>query len=61
MTDQELSGLRSYQTFVLRIWLEEHQQQKRVLLLDTNTGERWIFTEFQALSDHLQRKVDSGS
>lgn len=61
MPDQELSSLRSYRTFVLRIWLEEHEKQQRVLLLDTNTGERWIFTEFQALSDHLENKVDSGS
>lgn len=61
MANQENSSLTTYQTFVLRIWQEEPTKERRVLLLNTNTGERWLFADFQALSVHFQQNFENGN
>ncbi len=59
MTNPTGSGLTSYHTFIVRIWLEENEKV-RVVLMDTTTGERWVFTQFEALSDCLRQKAGGG-
>jgi hypothetical protein len=49
----------SYRSYLLRVWIEDHRSESpwRIVLINTQTGDRRGFADFKRFVDFLQAEI----